>query len=591
MDSLQNRLAQLRGEGEGDEEESKPSKQQKGGSKKKGVQKSPQEIMNEMVKEKKTEVDKLEEQERKLEDDKEQNSVNIGIFDVELRGIQQEELPQLKERVEQTKLILEEKRSIWEKTNGTWQTLKQTLSKLTEGLKQREQKNDEAKEIENKIKKEIEIEIVRVKIEIKRLQEKVMELGNRIQRLVKESPHLREVQKTMKISQHLLKSRISLSSLQEENKEDNGKKKKDKTKDKQKQSKMKPKKKKGRRGRRSMEIDVDEDEDEELLIEEEDDDQDDNDGQEQEQEQEQNEEKDNEDSSLININPSPQLIQSLKRELAEKTALIEKIQAKINKKAIGMAGPMVREFEGLQQRREKLEKDKVSIEKAMNELDELKLKLIQHTWEQINKNFNSIFSSVLPEAKAELIAVRPDALLEGGLEIRAGLGGVWKEGLTELSGGQKSLLSLSLILALLSYRPAPVYILDEIDAALDLSHTQNIGAMLRTHFTSSQFIIVSLKEGMFNNANVLFQVRFFEGESKVIRARRRGNELGIAAADEEDDNIDEEDKKTNKRQRNEQKEEEEDNEKEKDKRGKKKGGRKQKGKDNEMIIDNEDDEK
>ena len=54
-------------------------------------------------------------------------------------------------------------------------------------------------------------------------------------------------------------------------------------------------------------------------------------------------------------------------------------------------------------------------------------------------------------------------------------GATWKKSLSELSGGQCSLLALSLILALLLFKPAPMYILDEVDAALDLSHTQNIG--------------------------------------------------------------------------------------------------------------------
>ena len=58
-----------------------------------------------------------------------------------------------------------------------------------------------------------------------------------------------------------------------------------------------------------------------------------------------------------------------------------------------------------------------------------------------------------------------------GLEVRVQLGGVWKESLTELSGGQRSLVALSLILSLLQFRPAPLYILDEVDAALDPSHT------------------------------------------------------------------------------------------------------------------------
>jgi structural maintenance of chromosome 2 len=71
-------------------------------------------------------------------------------------------------------------------------------------------------------------------------------------------------------------------------------------------------------------------------------------------------------------------------------------------------------------------------------------------------------------------------------QVKVGFGGVWKDSLGELSGGQRSLVALSLILAMLLFKPAPIYILDEVDAALDLSHTQNIGNMLKTHFKHSQ---------------------------------------------------------------------------------------------------------
>ena len=77
------------------------------------------------------------------------------------------------------------------------------------------------------------------------------------------------------------------------------------------------------------------------------------------------------------------------------------------------------------------------------------------------------------------------------------------------------MIALSLILSLLQFKPAPMYILDEVDSALDLSHTQNIGNLLRTRFKGSQFIVVSLKDGMFNNANVLFRTKFRDGVSTV----------------------------------------------------------------------------
>ena len=66
-----------------------------------------------------------------------------------------------------------------------------------------------------------------------------------------------------------------------------------------------------------------------------------------------------------------------------------------------------------------------------------------------------------------------------------------------------------------------MYILDEIDAALDLSHTQHIGQLFRTRFKGSQFIVVSLKEGLFTNANVLFRTRFRDGTSIVERTAHR----------------------------------------------------------------------
>ena len=67
----------------------------------------------------------------------------------------------------------------------------------------------------------------------------------------------------------------------------------------------------------------------------------------------------------------------------------------------------------------------------------------------------------------------------------------------------------------------------QVDAALDLSHTQNIGRMIRAHFPYSQFIVVSLKEGMFNNANVIFRTKFLEGVSTVTRASHNARSAAV----------------------------------------------------------------
>ena len=161
-------------------------------------------------------------------------------------------------------------------------------------------------------------------------------------------------------------------------------------------------------------------------------------------------------------------------------------------------------------------KDKSKIEAVIEELDVKKNQALQVTWVKVNRDFGSIFSTLLPGTMAKLEPLEGCTVADG-LEVRVAFNNVWKDSLTELSGGQRSLLALSLILSLLLFKPAPMYILDEVDAALDLSHTQNIGLMLRTHFSASQFIVVSLKEGMFNNANVIFRTRFVDGISAVTR--------------------------------------------------------------------------
>jgi len=194
----------------------------------------------------------------------------------------------------------------------------------------------------------------------------------------------------------------------------------------------------------------------------------------------------------------------------------ESLSKKINKKVMGMIEKAEGEYTELLRKRKVVENDKKKIKSVIEELDIKKKSELERTWKKVNTDFGSIFSTLLPGASAKLEPPEGMRAWEG-LEVKVAFGNVWKESLSELSGGQRSLLALSLILSLLLFKPAPMYILDEVDAALDLSHTQNIGNMLKTHFSQSQFIVVSLKEGMFNNANVIFRTKFVDGVSTVAR--------------------------------------------------------------------------
>ncbi|KAK3166260.1 hypothetical protein QOZ80_1AG0043460 [Eleusine coracana subsp. coracana] len=205
-----------------------------------------------------------------------------------------------------------------------------------------------------------------------------------------------------------------------------------------------------------------------------------------------------------------------REELDNLQAQQSSLEKRVNKKVMAMFEKAEDEYNDLMSKKNIIETDKTKIKKVIDELDEKKKETLKVTWLKVNKDFGSIFSTLLPGTMAKLDPPEGGTFLDG-LEVRVAFGTVWKQSLSELSGGQRSLLALSLILALLLFKPAPLYILDEVDAALDLSHTQNIGRMIKAHFPHSQFIVVSLKEGMFNNANVIFRTKFIDGVSTVTR--------------------------------------------------------------------------
>lgn len=218
------------------------------------------------------------------------------------------------------------------------------------------------------------------------------------------------------------------------------------------------------------------------------------------------------------------------RNLTERSQGMKK---KINPKVMNMIDSVEKKEAALKNMMKTVIRDKSKIEETIINLNEYKKEALHKTWVKVNGDFGQIFSELLPGSFAKLDPPEGKDITDG-LEVKVSLGKVWKQSLTELSGGQRyvkphgeslcvyghlqmsrSLIALSLIMALLQFKPAPMYILDEVDAALDLSHTQNIGRLIKTRFKGSQFIVVSLKDGMFQNANRIFRTRFSEGTSVV----------------------------------------------------------------------------
>ncbi|GAA6059589.1 hypothetical protein JCM10212_005088 [Sporobolomyces blumeae] len=199
-----------------------------------------------------------------------------------------------------------------------------------------------------------------------------------------------------------------------------------------------------------------------------------------------------------------------------------KMKRKVNPKVLTMIDSVEKKEKDLLAMYKQVVKDRSKIEETVAKLDEHKKETLEKTWGIVNAEFGNIFAELLPGNFCKLQPLEGKEITYG-LEVKVRLGQVWKASLTELSGGQRSLIALSLIMSLLRFKPAPMYILDEIDAALDLSHTENIGRLFRTRFKGSQFIVVSLKDGLFSNANVLFRARFRDGTSIVERTSQRSS--------------------------------------------------------------------
>ncbi|VDO30261.1 unnamed protein product [Haemonchus placei] len=206
---------------------------------------------------------------------------------------------------------------------------------------------------------------------------------------------------------------------------------------------------------------------------------------------------------------------------------------------------------GLKQKKEQIAIDKKKLLDTIALLDIKKTQEIHKAHAQVNRDFGNIFSTLLPGASAKVeppagktveqglevkdfgnifstllpgasAKVEPPAgkTVEQGLEVKVAFNGKWKESLQELSGGQRSLVALSLVLAMLKFRPAPIYILDETFLG---SFPVHFSPFLFFYQSYLQFIIVSLKEGMFNHANVLYKTKFCDGTSQVTRTTNKSS--------------------------------------------------------------------
>ncbi|MFB3765427.1 MAG: chromosome segregation protein SMC [Methanotrichaceae archaeon] len=163
----------------------------------------------------------------------------------------------------------------------------------------------------------------------------------------------------------------------------------------------------------------------------------------------------------------------------------------------------------LQDRRNTLHRERETIIDKLDRYDQMKKESFLLAFNEINKNFKSIFRE-LSKGEGELILENPDDPLTAGMTIKARPAGKPFHRLEAMSGGEKSLTALSFIFAIQMFRPAPFYAMDEIDMFLDGVNVERVAKLIKRISAEAQFIVVSLRKPMIQQSKYTLGVTMQE---------------------------------------------------------------------------------
>ncbi|MBI2084686.1 MAG: chromosome segregation protein SMC [Candidatus Aenigmarchaeota archaeon] len=186
----------------------------------------------------------------------------------------------------------------------------------------------------------------------------------------------------------------------------------------------------------------------------------------------------------------------------------------VNFKAIEEFEKLKTEFEGYKQKYEKILGEKKAVLDMIAQIEERRKEVFYGTLNEIKKAFNNIFVKML-NGTSSLDLEDPNNI-ESGLLIKASPRAKTLINIDAMSGGEKSLTALAFLFAIQSHKPAPFYILDEIDAALDKANSKIVADMIKEFSKGAQFIIITHNDTTVKSADHLYGVSMIEGESKIV---------------------------------------------------------------------------
>ncbi len=195
----------------------------------------------------------------------------------------------------------------------------------------------------------------------------------------------------------------------------------------------------------------------------------------------------------------------------EITSKIQKLQKKmdelglVNMRAIDAYEEAITKQNELKEKIDTLEKEKQEIQNRMTGYENLKKETFLNTFNAVNGYFMEIFAD-LTDGSGRLILENPENPFLGGLTVEGQQKNKKNQKLAGMSGGEKTLMALSLVFAVQRYLPAPFYALDEVDAALDGFNVERIARMISAQSMKTQFVVISQRSQMIESADRMIGV-------------------------------------------------------------------------------------
>lgn len=194
----------------------------------------------------------------------------------------------------------------------------------------------------------------------------------------------------------------------------------------------------------------------------------------------------------------------------------------VNMKAVDEFRTINVEFEELKKSLDKLLEEKAAIENVVKDVEQKRFGRFMETFREISGNFSAIYYD-MTEGSGTL-KLEEENNIDSGLVIEANPSGKKVLNLDSMSGGEKTLTSLSFLFAIMQHYSAPFYVLDEIDAALDKANTKRIADLIKKYSKNVQFIVISHNDLTVAEGDRVFGVSMENGISRVF-----GIELPAAA--------------------------------------------------------------